>query len=82
MIWAQTQEDMRTEDDFKNDAELVEYYRSHFDFQQDAALIDRLTKPDERVALISSFETKILIQAKRAPFFYHFLYVIFPAHDL
>jgi len=66
------QEDIRTEDDFKNDAALADYYRSHFDFSQDAALIRRLTKPGERVALISSFETKILIQANRSPFFYHF----------
>ena len=67
-----TQEDLRTEDDFKNDQELVAYYRRYFDFQQDAALIDRLTKSGERVALVSSFETKILIQARRPPFFYHF----------
>lgn len=67
-----TEEDIRTEDDFKNDADLVSYYREHFDFSQDAALIQSLTKPGERVALISSFETKILIQADRAPFFYHF----------
>jgi hypothetical protein len=66
------QEDMRTEDDFKNDADLVAFYRNHFDFSQDAALIQSLTKPGERVALVSSFETKILIQANRAPFFYHF----------
>jgi hypothetical protein len=68
----ESQEDMRTEDDFKSDQELVEYFRKHFDFRQDAALIDRLTKPGERVACLSSFETKILIQAKRPPFFYHF----------
>lgn len=66
------EEDMRTEDDFKSDQDLVEDYRRHFDFQQDAALIDRLTKPGERVALLSSFETKILMQARRPPFFYHF----------
>lgn len=66
------QEDIRTEDDFKNDADLVAFYRHHFDFSQDAALIQGLTKPGERVALISSFEAKILIQAHRAPFFYHF----------
>ena len=67
-----SQEDLRTEDDFKSDQELVEYYRRYFNFQQDAALIERLTKPGERVALLSSFETKILMQAKRPPFFYHF----------
>jgi len=66
------QEDIRTEDDFKDDAALVDYFRHHFNFQEDAAMIRRLTRPHERVALISSFETKILIQADRAPFFYSF----------
>ncbi len=66
------QEDIRTEDDFKDDADLAGYFQGSFDFAQDAALIQGLTKPGERVALLSSFETKILIQAKRAPFFYHF----------
>jgi len=67
-----TQEDIRTEDDFKDDDELVAYFRKSFDFSDDAALIQGLTKPGERAALISSFETKILIQARRPPFFYHF----------
>ena len=66
------QEDIRTEDDFKSDADLVDYLKQSLDFSQDAALIQDLTKPGERVALISSFETKILIQADRPPFFYHF----------
>jgi hypothetical protein len=66
------QEDIRTEDDFKNDADLVDFFRKSFNFSEDAALIRSLTKPGERVALVSSFETKILIQADRAPFFYHF----------
>jgi hypothetical protein len=66
------QEDIRTEDDFKDDAGLVAYYRSHFNFPEDAALIASLIKPAQRAAVISSFETKILIQARRAPFFYHF----------
>jgi hypothetical protein len=35
-------------------------------------LIAGLTSPKDRVALLSSFETKILIQAKRGPFFYYF----------
>ncbi len=68
----QTQEDMRVEDDFKDDRELAQFYQSRADFAQDASLIDRLTGPQERVALISSFETKILIQANRPPFFYDF----------
>ena len=66
-----TQDDLRTEDDFKSDADLVNYFNSQFDFKEDAALIKQLTKPGERVALISSFAVKILIQADRPPFFYH-----------
>jgi len=48
------------------------FYSEQFDFSRDAALIDALTLPQEKVALISSFETKILIQANRRPFFYYF----------
>jgi hypothetical protein len=35
----------------------------------DAQMIRRLTGPQDRVALLSSFETKILIEADRKPFF-------------
>jgi len=48
------------------------FYATQFDFSRDAALIDALTDPQERVALISSFETRILMQANRRPFFYYF----------
>ena len=48
------------------------FYVENFDFSPDAVLIDALTEPQERVALISSFETKILMQANRGPFFYYF----------
>ncbi|MDO8675637.1 MAG: hypothetical protein Q7K71_05955 [Candidatus Omnitrophota bacterium] len=48
------------------------FYQKEFDFSEDAALIRRLTASDEPVALISSFETKILMQAGRKPFFYYF----------
>lgn len=48
------------------------FYARSFDFSQDAYLIDALTAPQEAVALISSFETKILMQANRRPFFYYF----------
>jgi len=48
------------------------FYTQQFDFSRDASLIDRLTAPQEKVALISSFETKILMQADRRPFFYYF----------
>jgi len=68
----ETLEDWRTEDDFSSDEQLKEYYRREFNFPQDAALIDGLTKADEPVALISSFEIQMLIQANRKPFFYIF----------
>jgi len=48
------------------------FYAQNFNFSQDASLIDALTAPGEQVALISSFETKILMQADRRPFFYYF----------
>ncbi len=64
-------EDIRTEDDFKNDQELKEYFHSEFDFTDDAELIRSLTKEGQGVAVLSSFETRVLMQAKRAPFFYH-----------
>jgi len=48
------------------------FYVKNFDFNQDAALIDSLTAGGESVPLISSFETKILMQANRRPFFYYF----------
>jgi len=48
------------------------FYTEQFDFSQDVSLIDTLTAPGEPVALISSFETKILMQAQRRPFFYYF----------
>jgi len=51
------------------------FYTEKFDFSQDASLIDALTRPKEGVALISSFETKILMQADRRPFFYYFPFV-------
>ena len=48
------------------------FYKEEFNFEQDAALIRKLTGPKERVALVSSFETKILMEAGRPPFFYYF----------
>jgi len=50
----------------------TEFYQKEFHFSEDAALVRRLTRPDEAVALISSFETEILIEADRKPFFYYF----------
>jgi hypothetical protein len=68
----ETFEDWHTEDDFSSDEQLKAYFRQEFSFPEDAALIDGLTKPDEPVALISSFEIQMLIQADRKPFFYIF----------
>ena len=48
------------------------FYEQQFDLSRDASLIDDLSAPQEPVALISSFETKILMQANRPPFFYYF----------
>jgi hypothetical protein len=67
-----TDEALYTENDFATDNDLIRYYRQDFDFSKDAALIQSLTAPQERVALISTFETKILIQAERPPFFYYY----------
>jgi hypothetical protein len=49
----------------------VNFYRSQFKFDQDAAMVARLTPETQGAALISSFETQILMQAKRKPFFYY-----------
>lgn len=65
-------EEWRTEDDFRSDEQLKDYFRKEFNFSQDAALIDSLTSAGEPVALISSFEIEMLIEAKRKPFFYIF----------
>ena len=59
-------------DYFANDGQIKEYARREFDFSQDAALIDRLTSGRQKVALVSSFDVKILMQAHRRPYFYFF----------
>ncbi len=51
---------------------LKALYMQEFDFKQDAALIASLTKPEEKVALLSSFEVHLLMQAKRRPLFFFF----------
>ena len=50
---------------------VVEEYRRQTDVSEDARLIRSLTSPRQRVPLISSLETKILIDAGRPPFFYY-----------
>src|SRR3989338_7515308 len=47
---------------------LAKEYR----FETDAALIRELTAENEPVALFSSFETALLMEAGRKPFFYYF----------
>ncbi len=57
---------------FTSDDELKAYYARESDFSKDARLIQMLTAKREPVALISSFETEILMQADRKPLFYYF----------
>ena len=72
----ETDERLRNEKDFAGDDDLRKYYDQEFDFSQDARLIDDLVAPQDKVALVSSFETKILMDAHRRPFFYYFPLVI------
>ncbi len=65
-------EQLFTESDFANDEQLVDYFHKDFDFAKDAHLIDSITSPSDKVPVISSFETRILMQADRRPFFYYF----------
>ncbi len=68
----ETDERLVTESNFGSDDELVEYYRRELDFKEDVDLIRRLTGPDEKVALLSSFDVKMLMDADRRPLFYYF----------
>ncbi len=72
----QEDEQLKQEGDFSSDEDLVAYYRKEADFSQDVALIQGLTSANEPVALIASFEVKMLMDAKRKPFFYYFPLVI------
>ncbi len=65
-------EELYTEQDFASDDDLAAYYHQDYDFSKDASLIISLTGAKERVAVVSSFETKILTQANRPPFFYYY----------
>jgi hypothetical protein len=68
----QEDEGLKTEADFKDTSELKNFFRQEFDFSEDAKLISSMTKPEDKVALISSFDVRILMQANRRPFFYHY----------
>ncbi len=65
-----TDEGLVTENDFKDHKELIQAYRRDSDFSVDAALIASLTLPSQKVPLISSYEVRILMQARRRPFFF------------
>ena len=54
---------------FLEDLKVME---KEYAFTKDAQLISSLTAPEEAVALICSFETAILMEADRKPFFYFF----------
>ena len=65
-------EDLRIEKDFSSDEELKAYYHKETDFSQDVRLIQSLAPPQQPVALLSNYETEMLMQADRKPFFYYF----------
>ncbi len=46
------------------------YYKANFNFNNDSEFIRHWTLPNQRVALISGFETQMLLQADRSSFFY------------
>lgn len=71
----ETNEMLVTENDFADDNQLKEFYRRESDYSKDAALIQSLTTPDQKIPLVSSFENLILMQAKRRPFFYTYFMV-------
>ena len=68
----ETFEGLFTEKDFLSDDEVKVWFRQEFDFKEDAAMISRLVPATAKAAVISSFEVKMLMQAKRQPFFYYF----------
>ncbi len=75
-------EDLRVEENFISQEELKAYYHQEFDFTEDALLIQKLTELQKKVPLISAFDIKILMQANRRPFFYHFpLAISRPMHS-
>jgi len=56
------------------------YYQDKYNFDHDADFVRQWTPSNERVALISSFETEVLLRADRAPFFYDSFPVISEAY--
>jgi hypothetical protein len=66
----ETEEGFKFETSFADDKALKAYFRDAFNFNTDAELIRRLTSSDKPVALVSSFEARILMQADRKTLFY------------
>lgn len=52
--------------------ESKRFMNEELSFEKDVALISRLTAPGDKVCLISSYETALLMAADRKPFFYFF----------
>ncbi len=75
-IFGQTGDGLASEADFASDGALVDYYRQASDFSRDVLLIQKYTAPGQRVALVSSFEIKMLMDAARKPYFYYFPLII------
>lgn len=67
----QREEHILTENDFEDDAALRRNLDQGLAFERDAALIRGLIPDGKPAAVVSSFETRILIAAGRAPYFYH-----------
>lgn len=68
-----TDEGMFTEYDFKTPQALIDKYHQFEETDtKDATLIDSLTAPSEKVALISAYEVSILSKADRRPLFFVF----------
>ncbi len=67
-----TDESFITEFDFNDYQAMIARYHQDSDFSMDARLISSLTAPQDKVVLISSYEVRILMQAKRRPFFFIF----------
>lgn len=50
-------------------------YTTTFDVEKDVGFIKQLTRPEEEVCLISSFDVALLMQAERKPFFCRFPFI-------
>jgi len=55
-----------------NSNSVKKFMNEQLDVQYDIEVIERLTSEDDRVCVISSFETMMLVKADRKPYFYQF----------